>query len=84
MQTSVKMMQIKRKLTEGMAMINNSTEEIPLKFVLEGVTVELAMPSVDSISTMAEEETISTMAEDETTSTTVEDETNSSCHNENI
>ena len=51
------MMQIKRKLIEGMTMINNSTEEIPLKLVLEGVKVELTMPSMDSISTVVEDET---------------------------
>ena len=44
-------MQIKRKLDEDMTMINNSTEEIPLKSVLEGVTVEVVMP------TMVEDET---------------------------
>ena len=39
-------MPIKTKLVEDRTMINNSTEEIPLKSVLEGVTVEVVMPTL--------------------------------------
>ena len=56
MQTNGRMMQIKRKMADGMTMINNSTEENKLKFASEGVEIEVAMPSVDSSAILVENE----------------------------
>ena len=49
MQTSSKMMQINRKMDDGMITANNSTEENPLGSIRTDMTVEVAMASGDDI-----------------------------------